>query len=91
MIGYPAYNGLPSWEPVKILLENEHNWEGKETDIADYLNEKESTLWWAGKELAPGKLLKDYIGKNEKTKIVAKINKTGQGMPAREPMIDEET
>lgn len=27
-------------------------------------------MWWAGKELLPGKLLRDYAGKNEKTKIV---------------------
>lgn len=27
-------------------------------------------MWWAGKELQTGKLLSDYVGKNEKTKIV---------------------
>ncbi len=55
------------------------------------INEKEATLWWAGKELFRGKILSDYIGKNEKTKIVAKLQKTGAGAPVREPMIDEET
>jgi len=30
-------------------------------------------LWWAGKELVRGKVLADYIGKNEKTKIVVKF------------------
>jgi hypothetical protein len=32
-------------------------------------------LWWAGKELLRAKKLEDYIGKNEKTKIVAKLQK----------------
>ncbi|KAG8084538.1 hypothetical protein GUJ93_ZPchr0010g7640 [Zizania palustris] len=30
-------------------------------------------LWWAGKELAMGKNLCDYIGVNEKTKIVIRL------------------
>ena len=34
--------------------------------------EKDTSLWWAGKELYRGKLLSDFIGKNEKTKIVKK-------------------
>lgn len=89
MIAYPAYHGLPEWEPVKLVLENKHDWAGKETDVAEYLDEKETSLWWAGKELVRGKLLRDFVGKNEKTKIVAKLNKAGAGMPAREPLIDE--
>jgi hypothetical protein len=35
----------------------------------------DSALWWAGKELLRNKLFSDYIGKNEKTKIVAKIQR----------------
>lgn len=37
--------------------------------------EKEAQLWWAAKELHRDKKLQDYIGKNEKTKIVVKIQK----------------
>lgn len=47
-------------------------------------------LWWAGRELERGKTLQDYIGKNEKTKIVAKLSKKGMGAPAREPVFNEE-
>ncbi len=35
----------------------------------------EAQLWWAGKELLPEKTLADYVGRNEKTKIVVKIQK----------------
>ena len=46
-------------------------------------------LWWAGKELVGEKKLIDYIGKNEKTKIITKLQKKGQGAPAREPVLTE--
>lgn len=39
--------------------------------------EEEAQLWWAAKEMQRGKKLQDYIGKNEKTKIVVKIQKVG--------------
>jgi hypothetical protein len=48
-------------------------------------------MWWAGKELLKGKTLGDYVGKNEKTKIVAKLQKSGGGPPVREPAIDPDS
>ena len=38
-----------------------------------------------------GKILSDYVGKNEKTKIICKISRKGQGAPVREPLVDKET
>ena len=32
----------------------------------------------------------DYVGRNEKTKIVAKLQRKGQGAPAREHVFSEE-
>lgn len=37
--------------------------------------EEEAQLWWAGKEMQMGKKLQDYVGRNEKTKIMVKIQK----------------
>ena len=34
-----------------------------------------ASLWWAGKEMVRGKKLCDFVGKNEKTKIVCKLQK----------------
>ena len=48
-------------------------------------------LWWAGKEFQRGKKLMDFIGRNEKTKIICKIQKRGAGAPVREPVYDEQT
>ena len=47
-------------------------------------------LWWAGKQLDRSKLLRDYVGRNEKTKIVTKLQKKGQGAPGREPVFSAE-
>ncbi len=38
-----------------------------------------------------GKLVSDYLGRNEKTKVVAKLQKKGSGPPVREPALDEQT
>ena len=54
------------------------------------LEEDTAQLWWAGKQLERGKFLKDYVGRNEKTKIVAKLQKKGQGAPGREPVFSEQ-
>jgi hypothetical protein len=37
------------------------------------------------------KKLSDYLGKNDKTKIVCKLQKKGAGAPQREPIVDENT
>lgn len=88
MMFYPAYHGLGEWEPIRCLLEEKEDF--YEANNSDDMNPGTATMWWAGKELQDGKLLSDYIGKNEKTKIVMKIQKKGQGPPVREPMIDKE-
>ena len=40
--------------------------------------------------LQPEKVLSDYVGKNDKTKVVAKLQKKGAGAPGREPVVSEE-
>ncbi len=39
------------------------------------LDEPTTSLWFSGKEMLRGKKLMDYVGKNEKTKIIAKLQK----------------
>ena len=56
------------------------------------LDEADGQLWWAGKQmLRQGQVLSDYIGKNEKTKLIVKLQKAGGGQPTREAAVDEET
>lgn len=91
MIAYPGYYGLPDYEPARTILEKQFDFEGRQQDLFDWLNPKDTSLWWAGKELLRGKLLSDYSGKNEKTTIVIRMQKGNSGPPVREPTIDEET
>lgn len=88
MICYPM--GLPEWDLIRIELENREDLSG--TSYAnDELDPETSTLWFAGKQLLPEKQLKDYVGRQEKTKAVIKLQRKGQGPPAREPVVDAET
>jgi polyhydroxyalkanoate synthesis regulator phasin len=91
MIAYPAYHGLPEWDPVRLILEDKFDFPANGADVYEYLDPKDTALWWAGKELFKGKLLSDYVGKNEKTKILVKLQKTGAGAPVREPAVDEKS
>lgn len=89
MKAYPAFHGLGHYEPVLLLLENKEEFDHR-LHGSDDLEEEKAQLWWAGKELVKGKKLCDYVGKNEKSKIIVKIQHKGAGAPVREPLIDEE-
>lgn len=90
MIAYPGYHGLPEWDPVWLILEDKLNYVGVYPDC-EWIDEKKATLWWAKKELQSGQFLHQYVGKNDKTKIVAKLMEKGKGAPLAEPPIDKET
>lgn len=47
-------------------------------------------MWVAGREFQRGKLVSDRLGKNEKTKVIAKLSRKDQGPPGREPVVNEE-
>ncbi|XP_061755312.1 cilia- and flagella-associated protein 298 [Nerophis ophidion] len=87
MIVYPM--GLPPHDPIRMEFEDRQDLSGTQASL-QVLEEAECQLWWAAKELQRGKKLQDYIGKNDKTKLLVKIQKKGQGAPAREPVVSEE-
>eukprot|EP00959_Pyramimonas_sp_CCMP1952_P157567 3295081-Pyramimonas_sp.AAC.1 len=83
MINFPM--GLPEWDNVRLAIEDKEELEGT-SFAADILEPDTAALWWAGKQMMPGNLLKDHLGRNEKTKVICKLQKKGQGAPAREPV-----
>lgn len=91
-INYPAYHGLPDWEPCRVNLEVKEDILHKE-DIGkgEFYNYLKTTLWCAGREYERGKVLSDYTGKNDKTKVICKFSVKGSGAPVREPVVDSET
>merc|ERR1719207_489317 len=71
-----------------MMLEDRENLEGQAS--MEYFDPEASSLWCFSKELQRDKLLSDYVGKNDKTKVVTKLQKKGAGAPAREPVVSEE-
>lgn len=90
-INYPAYTGLPEWEPCRILLEMKEDILNKEDPRGEFYKFSTVTLWCAGREYERHKLLSDYVGKNDKTKIICKFSTKSSGAPVREPPVDDET
>jgi len=86
-IVYPM--GLPPHDPIRNEFENQEDLSGKQASL-EVIDIEMASMWWAGKELLPHKKLGDFLGKNEKTKIVAKLQKRGQGAPAREAVVSPE-
>jgi len=86
MIAYPM--GLPDYDPVRAILEERDEDDG--AGALECLEPDNSSLWCFNKELQRDELLSKYVGKNEKTKVVAKLQKKGAGAPQREPMVSED-
>lgn len=86
MIVYPM--GLPDYDIVRQILEEREQLEGA-ASMEEFEPDKAS-LWCFNKDLQREKLLSDYVGKNEKTKVVAKLQKKGASAPMREPIVSEE-
>lgn len=89
-IAYPNFEGLGEWETAVMFAEGRYDLEEKNTNLMDYLTGKETTAWFAGKELMRGKELRFYTKENEKTTIVVKLTKEGSGAPMRQPAVTEE-
>ncbi|CAO2632344.1 Cilia- and flagella-associated protein 298, partial [Lemmus lemmus] len=70
MIVYPM--GLPPYDPIRMEFENKEDLSGTQAAL-EVIQEPEAQLWWAAKELRRTKKLSDYVGRNEKTKIIVKI------------------
>merc|ERR1712226_302724 len=80
--------GLPPTDPVRLELENCEDLTGTQ-ESKQVLDPAKATLWFATKEILRDKKLKDYLGKNEKTKVVVKLATVGAGPPVREPAFTE--
>jgi hypothetical protein len=50
------------------------------------LDPAETRLWFGDKVMHPAQKLRDYLGNNEKTRAVVKLQHSGAGAPPREPV-----
>lgn len=87
VIAYPM--GLPEYDPVQEIITMSED-PKESVHAASVLEEHESSLWWAGKEIQCGKLVSDYVGQNNRTTIIVKLQSKADGAPSREPPLDEQ-
>eukprot|EP00633_Aureoumbra_lagunensis_P000870 CAMPEP_0197287834 /NCGR_PEP_ID=MMETSP0890-20130614/4601_1 /TAXON_ID=44058 ORGANISM="Aureoumbra lagunensis, Strain CCMP1510" /NCGR_SAMPLE_ID=MMETSP0890 /ASSEMBLY_ACC=CAM_ASM_000533 /LENGTH=143 /DNA_ID=CAMNT_0042757993 /DNA_START=474 /DNA_END=905 /DNA_ORIENTATION=+ len=85
-MAYPM--GLPKFDPVYLALESIDGLAGTQAEKA-LLDPTTAQLWCAGKEFNRATTVGQRLGQNEKTKVVAKLQKPGAGPPAREPVVSE--
>jgi len=86
MIVYPM--GLPDYDHVRQILEEREELEG--ASALEVLEEDKASLWCFSKELQREEVLSKYVGKNDKTKVIAKLQKKGASAPMREPVVSED-
>jgi cilia- and flagella-associated protein 298 len=87
LTAYPM--GLPEYDIIRSMIEGTEEVAGTAAG-AEYLEPDTTELWWAGKEFLRDGVVKDRVGTNEKTKVVARLQKRGSGPPVREAAVSEE-
>ncbi|CAM9748459.1 unnamed protein product [Pylaiella littoralis] len=80
--------GLPEFDPVRLTIEGGEGLEGTQAGT-EVLDEDTAGLWMAGKEFRRDQAVGDRVGKNEKTRVMCKLQNPGSGPPGREPGVSE--
>ncbi|CAD7083352.1 unnamed protein product [Hermetia illucens] len=86
-IVYPMQ--LPPHDPIRMEFTNTEDLDGTQAS-KEVIEPSKAVLWFAGHEMLGDKCLKDYVGANDKTKVIVKISSRGQGPPGREPVLSED-
>ncbi len=86
-IVYPM--GLPPHDNIYMELTNTEDLSGTQA-LNEIVEPATAQLWFAGHQMYPDKHLFDYLGHNDKSKVVIKLAKNGEGAPGREPVLTEQ-
>lgn len=86
LIVYPMQ--LPPHDSVRNEFQNTEDLTGTQASL-EVIEPAKAQLWFAGKQMLPDRKLAEFIGRNEKSKVTVKLQKSGEGAPAREPVISE--
>lgn len=87
MIVYPM--NLPPHDPIHMEFTNTEDLSGTQASL-EVIEPAKMQLWFAGRQLLAEQRLNNYLGNNDKCKVILKIVKHGEGAPGREPVFDEE-
>lgn len=86
-ICYPM--ALPPHDPIYMEFTNTEDLTGTQAS-REVIEPSKIQLWFAARQLLPENRLDDYLGNNEKCKVILKIVNHGEGAPGREPIFNEE-
>ena len=86
-MAYPMQ--LPEWDTVRLTLESDAGLDGMAAG-QEVLDPDTAELWVASRAFDRSQKVSDRLGKNEKTKVIAKLQRPGAGAPGREAAISEE-
>jgi len=83
--------GLPDWDTIRLTIESDSGLEGTAAG-QQILKEDTTELWVASRifDRTSGQTVGDRLGRNEKTKVVGKLQQPGNGPPGREPGVSED-
>jgi hypothetical protein len=84
---YPM--GLPEYDTVRLTIEGTEGLSGTSAGQS-LLDPATAELWVATRFFDRRECVYDRLGKNEKTKVIGKLQRPGGGMPGREPGVSEE-
>jgi len=86
-MAYPM--GLPTWDTVRLTIEGNEGLDGTAAG-QQILDESTAELWIASRCLDRSQYLHERLGRNDKTKVIAKLQRPGVGAPGREAAINED-
>ncbi|XP_030380374.1 cilia- and flagella-associated protein 298 [Scaptodrosophila lebanonensis] len=86
-IVYPMQ--LPPHDTIRMEFTNMEDLSGTQAS-KDVIEPSKAQLWFAGRQILNGKRLSEFLGNNNKTKVVVKLNQLSEGTPGREPVISEQ-
>lgn len=85
-IVYPMQ--LPPHDSIRNEFQNTEDLMGTQASL-EVIEPAKAQLWFAGKQLLSDRKLADFIGTNDKCKVIMKLQKSGEGPPGREPVFTE--
>lgn len=86
-IVYPMQ--LPPHDIIRAEFTNTEDLSGLQAS-KEVIEPSKAQLWFAGQQILGGNhKLHEFIGRNDKTKVIVKLNQVGEGPPGREPIVTE--
>ncbi|XP_017059372.1 cilia- and flagella-associated protein 298 [Drosophila ficusphila] len=85
-IVYPMQ--LPPHDTIRMEFTNMEDLTGTQAS-KEVIEPSKAQFWFAGRQMLMGKLMSEYLGHNDKTKVVVKLNQLGEGPPGREAVISD--